>query len=910
MSDQPLRDAMHAPIADASSDAAAERERWRRVREIVARVCDSSPDERRQRLHELQESSDPLDRRAAALIALEPVASGFLESPPAPDATPAPAPPVYQPGDTIGPYRIVELLGEGGMGQVYLADDTRLLRQVAVKVVRDDSSRPSLLREARMAARLHHDAIVAIFDVVEAGDRLHIVMERVDGRTLAADMRRRRLSPAEAGACVRQILDAVGHAHTEGVIHCDLKPANVFVLPDGHVKVLDFGLARTAVPSTHSESLALAGTPRYLAPERLLGTPPSARTDIYSVGVMLFDLLAEPGDSPTSPDVLRAHRRGPMHAALLAVAARAMDPDPAKRYGSAAEMQSALDDALQAGARTGAPIRRNRARVAAAATALILMAAAAGWYVASPRGGATPPVVAVDMSALGGDPLAGHVAAALEQLVRRSLTGASNLVVVRPPAVGAEPLSEAGATHVLVGTVQRANAGVEVTLALRTLDGTVLASETARASLGDPQMFATVIMNSTDDVLRRAGIHVPRAAVDVEDIRRALSVDAQAFEEYAQAREYLRTPEVSGSTDHAIGLLSRALERDPTFVLAHASLAEAYWQNYQTTRDQVWTDRARGAALEALRLNPDDPAVRYTLALIYRGMGRVEDALSEVSKAIALEPTSDDMYRLRGRLLADAGRVDEALDDLATARTLRPGYWDNHRTTGLVLYERARYDEAVPHLRRVAELRPGNASAYQTLGTALHAAGRVSEALDAYQKALSIAPSANTYSNIAKLHFDNGRYDEARTAYEESVRLRPKEPLTHRNLGDTLSKLKQTTRARGAYETAIALAESLLAVNPFNLDALSLQAVCHAKLGNGDAAVQLASKVLATERLPPVWRYRTGVALVLAGEQEQGVTEIVRAVTEGYSKTEVRADEDLARVDDPRLRAVLDGESR
>jgi tetratricopeptide (TPR) repeat protein len=191
----------------------------------------------------------------------------------------------------------------------------------------------------------------------------------------------------------------------------------------------------------------------------------------------------------------------------------------------------------------------------------------------------------------------------------------------------------------------------------------------------------------------------------------------------------------------------------------------------------------------------------------------------------------------------------------------------------------------------------------------LHAAGRVSEALVAYNDALKIAPNANTYSNIAKIHYDSRRYDEARQAYEQSARIQPKVALTHRNLGDTLRKLGLAARARAAYETAITLAGGLLQVNPSNLDALSLQAICHAKIGHREEAIQLALKVLANDRLNPTMRYRSGVALVLSEERDRGVIEVVRAIDDGFSRSEAAADDDLSAVaSDPRLRAALSGE--
>jgi serine/threonine protein kinase/predicted TPR repeat methyltransferase len=912
--DRSVREWLRDSAAHRSTELEAARKEWEHVRELVANLCDLPEEERKQRLADLKRSGHPLAERVERLVSLAAAAAGFLEGASVVPEAGVGSTSIYQAGDAVGPYTVIGLLGQGGMGQVYLAEDTRLLREVAIKVVREDLADRTLLREARIAASLQHEGIVAVYDVLEEHGRLHIVMERLEGRSLASLAQSSPLPIDDVASFVRQVLVAVEYAHAHGVLHCDLKPGNVVVLPNGRVKVLDFGLARFDVHGAAQSSYVFGGTPRFMAPERLLGAPPSRRTDVYSLGVMLADLIRGPNVSPPATDDAetflpeRESRGTPLHNALLAVAAKATAAEPDARYASAARMLEALETALRGGRPVDAQAPRPRLAFLAPVTLLVGLTAGALTFLAYPRGPVEKPVIAIEMSPIGGDPLAGHIAAALEQLVERALVSSSIVVArkVSPPVAS----SESGATHVLSATVQRMAEEIETALSIRTADNVVLASETTRASLGEPQALAKAVMTGTDLVLRRADLPAPQAAFDLEDVGNVLSTDPQAFGEYAQACEYLRTPEVAGNADLAIGLLRRALDRDPTFALAHASLAQAYWAKYRATRDNTWTDRARAAALEALRLNRDDPAVRYTLAWIYRGMGRTQEAIAEVSKALTLDPANDEMYRLRGILYADLGQIDQALENFETARSLRPGYFENHRATGLALFGEGRYDEAVPYFQRVAELRPSNASAYQNLGTALHAAGRVSEALEAYQKALSIAPNANTYANIGKIHYDSGRYEEARQAYEQSLAIQPREAVTHRNLGDTLRKLGQGARARHAYETAIQLAAAALEVNPSDLAALSLQAVCHAKLGQHDDAVLLASKVLAHDRLALTVRYRAGVALVLSGRQDQGVAQVVRAIDEGFSRSEASMDDDLSAVaEDPRLRAALESGS-
>ena len=824
---------------------------------------------------------------------------------PAPDASAVTG--LYVPGQMVGPYRIQAVLGEGGMGRVYRAEDTRLLRSVALKALtahRVHGATP--LREAQMAARLHHPHIATVHDVLDVDGTLLIVMECLEGRPLSRLLAEEPLPPAQVSRLFGEILQAVAHAHQSGVLHCDLKPANVFVQADGLVKVLDFGLARLATsPVPGESSMALAGTPRYLAPERLQGAHPSIRSDIYSLGVMLGDMLRrEAADvasasAPTRPLPAAALAR---RTALEGLAARATAHDPDMRYRSVADMMRALDEATtpRGGVSDGRLSRLGygvTATLAGAATLLVAMLS-----VPRATSGANP-VLAIDLSAVGADPVSAHFSAALEPVLQHALTGAPAITVVKTGSGSSR--DEAGATHRLDGAVERAGSDLRVALAVKAASGEVLASERVTTSLGDPGAAAAALISGTEVVLQRAGLPVGRRTLDGAMARVVLSIEPRALEDYAQAMDYLRSPEVPGALDHAIGVLGQAVGRAPSFAPAHAGLADAYWRKYQMTRDMRWTDRARASALDALRLNADDPAVRYTLALIYRGMGRHDDALSEISRAILLQPSNDDLYRLRGRLHADLGRVEQGLADLTTAIRLRPGYWDNHRVAGLILYNAGRYGEAVPHFQRETELRPGHASAFQTLGTAYHAANQLAEALAAYERALALAPSANTWSNIGLLHYAAGRYAEARRAYEASVKLQPREPVTRRNLGDTLRRLGLDARARAEYEAAIALADDQLAVNPSSLDALSLQALCHAKLGHRSDARRLAERVLAERTASPGMRYRAAVALVLIGHPD-GPGRVADAIAAGYSRAIASTDDDLASVrTHPALAGVL-----
>lgn len=278
--------------------------------------------------------------------------------------------PTYQfpHGHRFGPYEVLEPLGRGGMGAVYLARDTRLRREVALKVVADDGGTNTeagaqrLVREARAAAQLNHPRIAAVHDVLDLDGRACIVMEYVPGQSLSEWMHERPIDAREIIERGIQIADAVAHAHAAGIVHCDLKPGNIRVTPDGTFKILDFGLARrapgwdalrTSGSGLTSASLAglKIGTPGYMSPEQLLGEPVDLRTDVYSLGVILFEMAAdrlpfEALDPLSTAVAICSDPAAPLPdavpRALRAVIMKCLSRTAAERYESAGAVRDAL----------------------------------------------------------------------------------------------------------------------------------------------------------------------------------------------------------------------------------------------------------------------------------------------------------------------------------------------------------------------------------------------------------------------------------------------------------------------------------------------------------------------------------------------------------------------------------------
>lgn len=402
-------------------------ERGHQVRRVLADVLEAAPADRTALLQTACASDPVLRHEIDEALGGGALLANFLALPRTSvlptllrsdaDGEPGQRPMRLHPASRIGPYKIVRLLGRGGMGEVYLAQDTRLHRLVALKCVArriadEPIARLRLLHEARSAARLTHPGIASVHDVLDHEDgSLVVVMEYVEGRSLAARLAQESYSVAEAVEIAVTVSSALEHAHAAGIVHCDIKPGNIQLMSGGSLKILDFGVARSMVhpadATTSTSALnapALGGTPGYMSPEQALGLPVDARTDVFSLGVVLFEMLT--GERPfgsgrpwlepihavlaDAPSLDRLP--GSVPPQLAGVIAKALRREPAARYQDAGEFRKALEETrgrhlpVERGGRT--PYGRRPIGIALALSVLVVLLAGIAWRV-SHRGPVT-----------------------------------------------------------------------------------------------------------------------------------------------------------------------------------------------------------------------------------------------------------------------------------------------------------------------------------------------------------------------------------------------------------------------------------------------------------------------------------------------------------------------------------------
>ena len=845
-------------------------------------------------------------------------------------------------GTSLGRYEIQSPLGAGGMGEVYLARDPLLGRTVAIKLLPTAfAGDPDRLRrfqqEAQTSAALNHPRILAIHDVGQAGDQPFIVMEYVRGETLAAYLRHGRASLARALEIGIEIANALAAAHGARIVHRDLKPANIMVTGDGHIKVLDFGLAKflwteTSAPTLPGNARAdtsvghVLGTPGYMSPEQLFGDRVDERTDIYTLGVILFELVTGQrpyrdifdllrGDEPSTP-IRTAHEvDGTIAPEISATIARAMARKPADRFQTAGELEAELqrlllDESAASGpasrSRTVPPpvVERRRLRRYAPwlLVALVVVGAATvpivNWMDGTATAPAERPVIAVlPLDNLSGDSSKAYIGVGIADTLTTSLGRLSSISVVPRSSMldagaATRPLAEIarnlGVTLLVRGSIQEAGDQLQVNVTLASLDGQLIwtGGEVGRHD----QLFA--MQNRLAESLL-AALRLRPTPAERQNLARVPTEDEQARDAYWKGLTLLDQPDDANYVA-AVTYFKQATARDPRFSLAFAALGEAYRRRSVLTNNSALMEEAIANVTTALDLDAEQPEVRLSLAAVYRSTGRTAAAMDQVNRVLANQPNNDTAHRLLGELLDREGRRQEAQEALVKAVDLRPKYWPNQEQLGLFFYRHGQFREAIAAFTRVAELKPDDAYPFQQLGTLYLAQGDRRKARENFERSIKLRRNAGSFANLGWIAYYERRYPDAIREYEEAVKLAPAVPVYRANLGDAYQKSGRRPDALRAYEKAIEVGVEALSVNPNAVDMISQLGVFYAKAGLPREAESHADRAVRLNPSSPDVLYLRAVALALIGQRDAAMRQLVEAVDRGYAAHLALEDDDLA----------------
>jgi serine/threonine-protein kinase len=778
-------------------------ERWKKIEEIYHAVLQRPPAERAAVVEAACVGDPELQHEVESLFAHDEAAQNFVT--PSPDLLAAAllmAMPNHSLiGTNLSHYHILALLGRGGMGEVFLASDTELGRKVALKLLpthwTSEAERVRRFKqEARAASALNHPNILTVHEIGEVNGRHFIVSEFVEGDTLRQRIQDGRMMLGTSVEVATQVASALEAAHRAGIIHRDIKPENVMVRPDGLVKVLDFGLAKliepnlAVDPNSVTEPGRIVGTPYYMSPEQARGMDVDARSDIFSWGVVLYEMIAgrPPFTGATATDAIISivqDEAEPLksHAPEVPpevenIVAKALRKDVGERYQTAADLLSDLKG-LQHG--SGLPPRQRRRwpKVSIAAIAVLLMVVFVWLWTVQQKPESSDPIIAVlPFKNLSAEPESEYFVDGLTDEIIRNLSLIEGLEVRSRTSSFAftdkshnirDVGEQLNVNFVLDGSVLRSGGNLRIHAQfVRVSDDVPLWTGRFDRELKD-------IFTIQDEISRSV---VNELRLTLGRGKRRYDTNIETYELYLKARSLMRHRLVpQAAANQSVELFERVIASDPAFAPAYAGLADAY-ANLSSPIAQpvagVDVDAAfaemRPAAEKALQLDPLLAEAHAAMGLVYirefdwaaaekafrraielnpsltnahislatwllAPSGRLEEAIQEFDKAIRADPLSPDPWEQRAFILVNAGRPDEALGSCGRALTLDPEnvYVQQYRARALL--QKGRATEAISILEHL------EGKAWAQLAFAYGITGRRAEAEATAQAAKGRNPS-------------------------------------------------------------------------------------------------------------------------------------------------------------------------
>ncbi|HEV7671916.1 MAG TPA: protein kinase [Thermoanaerobaculia bacterium] len=819
-------------------------------------------------------------------------------------------------GEQLGPYRLVERLGVGGMGEVYLAIDQRLDRRVALKRIRSTGGssperRERFRREARLAARLNHSSIVQIYDVLAEGEDEVLVLEYVEGTTLRRLVDSSPLQVGRAAALGRDIAEGLAEAHRQGIVHRDLKSENILVTAAGRAKIADFGVAKRQQEGDElTASGMVMGTTRSMSPEQARGEPVDFRSDLFSLGVLLYEVLG--GRSPFAganqlSTVQRILHSEPEPLALAVPTApkefadlvhRLLAKEPHLRPRSAAEVAAALsawadapgsgdDQPTWVGGRpasaaipstqgAAAPVagQRSRRRLYAALVGLLVLAGGLGAYFAL-RPPLAPLEIAVLAPSLGGTTGAGDSAlltAGLRVAELQMISGLAGVAAKSPEEIdsatgGLRQVAQALAADELIATrLACREEECQVTLQrIRGADANLLDSASFSVRTDDPLLAARAV------AARVRSFYPERKARSGSG---DLSVSSRDFAEFlrlsARFRER-RAANLGALLDEVAALSSRA----PQFLEARLLEAEIARYRFVLSRDPADLERALASDQEAQRIAPGDPRPLSLAVSVALGGGRLEVAESALDALDRLSPGDPLVLGQRAMVAHARGRPEEAL---RLSRAAAASHRSIGRLYSLAWLEVQQGETAAARatLEELLGRAPGHTDGLSQLGYLELSNGNTARAAELYAELVRRTPRFAPLTNLGVARLLLGRYAEAEDAFERASKLEPDNQVARLNLADARFLLGKRAEAETSYRTVLDLVakDPAAATNP-QLLTVRGQALAH--LERGAEAVAAVQEALRLAPKSPQVAYESSLVYTLVGERLSAIATASRA---------------------------------
>jgi len=834
-------------------------------------------------------------------------------------------------GQSISHYKILEKLGEGGMGVVYKAQDTKLDRTVALKFLPADltanpQTKSRFIQEARAASRLDHPNISVIHEIGDTDDgRSFICMGYYDGETLEERIERDPPDIETSVSIALQIAKGLQSAHKSGIVHRDIKPGNIMITSGTEVKIVDFGLAKLMNEAGITETGRSVGTLAYMSPEQLQGKKIDTRTDLYSLGVLLYEMLT--GQRPF----------GEEHYAALMYSIVNVDPPPPslinpsvpkeldqivlqlirknleQRYKSASavveELNQYLSGKKEPKQKKESGLIEFISQPKAIVAALLVIIIIAVLSFPDSRSSLSPffnfssapddiHLVVLPFLNVGDDPANQPFNDGLVEILTSSLTMlqpqdisywvvSAGDVRQRNVTSATDALREFNATIAVYGSLQKLSNRIQLTL-------NIVDTKTAR------QIESRMLSVSADSLphLQDEAVNLLAQMLNIDDKGPEYSYStgsttvARSYELYLEGRGYLQDYQMVENIERAINLFNGAIELDPEYAQAYAGMGEAYRRMYDETRDSEWVDMAIQYSERAKEINNELPAVHVTLGMIQQATGRYDEAVNSFRRALKLDSVNADAYRGLARAYVQLGSIDQAEETYKRSIRLRPTYWAGYNQLGGFYYGQGKYTEAVQKYEKVIELIPNSSLGYSNLGAMYYYLEEYPKAIELFNKAAEIEPRYDIWANLATLYYyHESKFEEAAQMYENALSI---SDHNHRVWGYLASASywagRDSLTVKEYYQKALTLAREEKRVNPRDAELLVNIASYQTALGDLSEARQNLNNALdlAPENISVICN--AGIVFEKLGNRDRALTLITNALERGYAYSEIEND--------------------
>jgi serine/threonine-protein kinase len=817
------------------------------------------------------------------------------------------------------------------------------LKFLPPELTSDKEAKTRFIREARAASVLEHHNICTIHEIDETPDsQVFISMAYYEGKTLQERLTEGNVSQNEACEIALHIIHGLMQAHAAGVIHRDLKPSNIMLTNSGEVRILDFGLAKFAGQTTLTKPDTTPGTVPYMSPEQIKGGKIDFRCDIWSLGVILYEMLGGqlpfPGEydqvviysilneKPTPLSVLNKN----ILEKLERIVNKCLLKNPEDRFRNIQELHSEMEMAAstlmaEVGHRPSMKhkifSRQKIGYYLFLVGMLLILIFFTDWNAMKrvivfqklplEKHLAILPITTPDQQAIAQSYLDGLVEIVCSRLTQLDEKSGKIWIV---------PFNEICGEN--ISSVVDARKGFGVNLAITAhcmqekdeLQFVFNLIDTKKIR----QIRSAIVEGEMSDNIALQEQILTKLS-EMLDIKVNQSADRKwygekqlnptAYDYYIRGLGYLQKSDIPENLNSAIELFRKSMEVDPDFPLVHARLGEAYWQKYQTTKDAQWVPFAESHCNKALQLDSTIPAVLVTEGNILLGTGKTKEAVVSFNRSLELDSTYGDAFRGLGKAYQMLGNFREAEKSHLKSIQFQPAFWRNYNSLGVFYYRRGRYQDAIVQFQKVIELIPESDKGYFNLGGIYFLLQDWDNARKTFQAALQIHPSEKAYSNLGTLNFYLGDYKSSALMYEKALTYSEYDYRIWAGLAEAYRwQGTKDEKYRNCYRRAIQCAQEQLAVNPKNLEIMADLSGFYASIGNVKDAENLLQKLISEHPDNVETYFRIGETCEMLGQRSQALIWIEKALKAGFSKALIEVYPGLRNLrEDPGFQHIITG---